>query len=518
MSRVHPILRVSVLAIPFLSSPSAWGQCLFEQKLTSPTPATSDNFGAALAMDGDVAAVGVPYSDLSASAGGAVECYRRDGERWELQQTLLSSASFSLRHQFGRSLAIDGERLFVGAHEYSDFYFSPVLGAAYVFRYFDPHPVEHIRAPGGGPYPRPWVEVQKLIASDGAHEDFFGYSLAASGDVIIVGASRHDRGLDSDADLGAAYIFRHDGTRFVEEQKLLSSDGDRGDWFGWEVALLGDVAIVGAPWHDQPSDDAGAAYVFRFNGVTWTETQKLTARNATSGAHFGLSMAISANTLMIGTFASGAGAAYVFEDLPGGWVQQQSLRARESQPGDRFGTVSLSNDIAVIGARGSQEARGMAYVYRRVGSQWVEGPRLMASDRQPGDEFGEAVAVSGDVAMVGSPDADNGLQDAGSVYSYTLKDLQLLATPRIVRVGDTVNFDTTRGEPGNPVTLFVVKLAGTPIFQRLPVLRFFDATGSWSVSGILQTSTGGVDVEFRTLSVNASGEIVCSNDALLTFQ
>ena len=111
-------------------------------------------------------------------------------------------------------------------------------------------------------------EDQIMLPLDGAAGDEFGFSIAVSGDVAIVGAPYADLPPNI-TDAGAAYIFRFDGSEWVEEIKVTAElDADVQDHFGWSVAIEGDVAIVGTPGDDTAASEAGAAYVFRYSGST----------------------------------------------------------------------------------------------------------------------------------------------------------------------------------------------------------------------------------------------------------
>jgi hypothetical protein len=217
-----------------------------------------------------------------------------------------------------------------------------------------------------------WVEEQKLLASDGASNDWFGISVAISGGVAVIGTS-------NGGGFGSAYVYRFDGTAWTEEQKLLASDGASGDRFGYSVALLGDVAVIGAEDDDDNGDKSGSAYVYRFDGIDWIEEQKLLASDGTAGDGFGHS-------------------------------------------------VTLSADEAVIAAFGNDSA----YVYRFDGANYAEKRKLLASDGESSDWFGIWVAASEGVVVIGAMyDDDNG-RDSGSAYVFgppTFVDVDLDIKP-----------------------------------------------------------------------------------------
>ena len=151
--------------------------------------------------------------------------------------------------------------------------------------------------------------------SPAAEFHFFGISVGISGDVAIVGAKGDD---DNGGFSGSAYVYRFDGTTWVEEQKLLASDGEAGDTFGDSVSISGEVVVVGATGGDDNGGDFGSAYVFRYDGVTWVEEQKLLPSNGEAGDDFGVSVSTSEGLAIVGAFLHddngfSSGAAYVYQ-------------------------------------------------------------------------------------------------------------------------------------------------------------------------------------------------------------
>jgi hypothetical protein len=248
----------------------------------------------------------------------------------------------------------------------------------------------------------------------------------------MVGAAHDD---DDGANSGSAYVFRWNGSSWVEEQKLLASDAAAGDMFGYRVSVSGDVALVGAKDDDDDGYASGSAYVFRWNGSSWVEEQKLLASDAAEADQFSESVSISGDVAMVGAAVAmvgaahddddgaNSGSAYVFRWNGSSWVEEQKLLASDGAADDRFGgSVSVSGDVALIGAsfNATGGSTGLAYVFRWNGSSWVEEQKLLASDGAAGDYFGFEVSISGDVALLGARwDDDNG-NDSGSAYVYEL--------------------------------------------------------------------------------------------------
>lgn len=272
-------------------------------------------------------------------------------------------------------------------------------------------------------------EKQKITASDWDEEDHFGISVALSGDVALIGAPGDEvNGLNS----GSVYVFRLDPAsgEWVEETKLIASDGEEMDLFGISVSLSGDVALIGAEKDDDMGNDAGAAYVFLYDAGSgaWSEEAKLTASDGAMDDEFGGSVALIGDVAVIGARSDQGlgpytGSAYVFRyDIgTGTWIEEAKLTAADGASYDYFGcSVDISGDTVVIGAKGSNDNTGSAYVFRHdtgAGS-WTEEAKLTASDGNTSDKFGSAVSLDGDQALVGAPDQDLNDPDAGSAYVF----------------------------------------------------------------------------------------------------
>jgi hypothetical protein len=227
---------------------------------------------------------------------------------------------------------------------------------------------------------------------------------------LIVGAPSQTLALEGDA-----YIYTRSGSSWSEPLRLGPDDGAAFIRFGFSVAISGDVAIVGALHGDGANPGAGAVYVFTRSGSSWPQSAKLYATDETYG-QFGWSVAISGSTVLVGspTADSSAGAVYAFTNTGSGW-NEQKLVASDALPGDEFGySVAVDGGLAVVGARGAPgrnnpqgSGQGKAYVFVDSSTGWVEhGTGLFAGDAADEDLFGTSAAVSGTTVMVGAPNAD----------------------------------------------------------------------------------------------------------------
>ena len=312
---------------------------------------------------------------------------------------------------FGWSVAISGQTAVVGAYA-DDTPGGADAGSAYVY------------VQNGGV----WVEQAHLFAADGAPGDGFGLAVAIDGETIVVGAHLDNTPLGQDA--GSAYVFVRNGTVWTQQAKLTAVDGATDDRLGVSVALSGEIAVLGAPGDDVGGSDSGSAYVFVRSGTVWTEQALLFAEDGVAFDAFGLSVALSGNTAIMGawfhdTEVVDEGSAYVFVRSGSVWSQQARLEASDSEYNDFFGTsVAISDDTAVVGAYTDDtpggENAGSAYVFVRTEGVWTEQAHLVPSDSGPYDFAGNAVAIAGDTAGVGGylNDTPAG-EDAGSAYVYT---------------------------------------------------------------------------------------------------
>jgi hypothetical protein len=370
-------------------------------KLLASDGSANDRFGYSVGIYDNSVIVGAEYDGDKGQYSGSAYIFRYNDSNWGEEQKLLASdgKSFDL---FGYSVGIWGNTAFIGARG------GDSTGSVYVFQF------------NGSS----WVEETKLFASDGEAGDWFGSSVAIRDDTAIVGAVYNYNG----SNFGSAYIFRFNGSSWVQEAKLFATDITGGNnWFGNSVSIWGDTAVVGVQFDDDGGNNKGSAYVFRFNGSNWVEEQKLLASDGEAGDTFGSSVGISGDTIVIGANGdddndSQSGSAYIFRFNGSSWVEQAKLLASDGQSHDEFGSaVGISGDIGVIGAyrdddNGSDS--GSAYIFQFNGSNWVEKAKFRAFDGEAGERFGYSVAIGGDDIIIGVPRDDDNGGYSGSAYVY----------------------------------------------------------------------------------------------------
>jgi len=490
---------------------------------SSPFPpffAGGDGFGTSAAISGDTVVVGAPSEDSnakgvdgdpmdnSAPESGAAYVFVRNGSTW-IQQAYLKASNaqggqlgFSDGDRFGWSVAISGDTVVVGAPNEASSATgvngdetdnsAPYAGAAYVF----------VRSGST------WSQQAYLKGSNTDKLDELGWSVAISGDTVVVGA-RHE-GSSGGPGSGAAYVYVRSGSTWVQQAYLKASNTRPIREFATSVAISGDTVVVGDPIEDSGAtgvdgdqDDhsatsAGAAYVFVRNGSTWTQQSYLKASNTEAYDSFGYSVAISGDTAVVGSFEedSGAtgvngdqtdnsarqsGAAYIFARSGSTWSQQAYLKASSTEEYDRFFRVAVSGDTVVVGAREEDSnatglngdpmnnlARdsGAAYVFVRSGSTWSQQAYLKASNTDENDGFGSGVGISGDTVIVAAwgesssatgvngDQTNNSIPAAGAAYVYSqVAQVSFEEIPAL-------------GLPGLTVLLLALATAGLLVLRR----------------------------------------------------
>lgn len=330
-----------------------------------------------------------------------------------------------------------------------------------------------------------------MKASNAGMNDQFGYAgagVALAGDTLVVGAPGEDssaKAVDGDQgdgldptpgnpqdgfDSGAAYVFWRYGSGWAQQAYLKSSDTAPYDLFGRAVAVSGDTVVVSAQGTDGKQEGVpyeGAVYVFVRDDGKWSRQARLEASNARYKTHFGTSVAISGDTLIVGAIGDGsaaggvngdptdesalnAGAAYVFRRDGTKWSQQACLKAPAPREFDEFGiAVAISGDTAVVGAVDAGAAS------TKPGAKGKDrGSPITASNAEAGDQFGGAVAISGGTVAAGAAQENsfasgiNGDQDSefrGSVLRAPPISLRFRAPPPGQR--SRRRLATARGRP-----------------------------------------------------------------------
>jgi hypothetical protein len=320
-----------------------------QAKLLPSDGADGDSFGNAVALDGDTAVIGAAFDTDNGEDSGSAYVFTRIGGGWTEQAKLLPADGVASDH-FGRAVALDGDTAVIGTFENS----SLDPGSAYVFTRI------------GGV----WTEQAKLLPSDGDVQDFFGAAVAVDGDTALIGAFHHD---GNGFEAGATYVFTRAGGVWTEQAKLMPADGAEYDRFGNAVALEGDTALIGAIEDSDNSSGSGSAYVFTRTGGVWTERAKLLPADGDSEDYFGCDVALDGDAAVIGAYLDEdngyhSGSAYVFARTDDEWTEEDKIMPSNVGPEAVFGgKVALYGETAVISARFDSPNgphSGSAYVFR----------------------------------------------------------------------------------------------------------------------------------------------------------
>ena len=348
-------------------------------KLTAGDAAASDWFGRSVALDGGTIVVGADDDDDGGTDSGSAYIFRTDdGGATYGQVAKLTASDAAAGDSFGVSVAIDGDTIVVGAR------FAGTGGAVYVFRTSD----------GGATY----GQVAKLTASDAAAGDIFGFDVAIDGATIVIGA----RGKDSYT--GSAYVFRttDGGATYGQVAKLTAADAAQWDNFGSSVAIDGDTIVIGASSDDDGGSYSGSAYVFRTTdgGATYVEVAKLTAADAAKYDHFGVSVAIAGGVVVIGADEDGNsgtgayngwGSVYVFREEGSGGA----AGAATASVGLIVGLVVAAAVLVVAGRLALNRFRSQSRASEQAAAADTEDIKLEATLSDAADEMAAAEPSTG---------------------------------------------------------------------------------------------------------------------------
>ena len=334
------------------------------------------DLGYSVAASGQTVIVGAPFIN-------AAYVFVQSNGAW-VQQAKLTVSDSGPSDMFGNSVAIDGDTAVIGAN------FNNTTGAAYVFTRSN----------------QSWALQQKLTASNGHANDFYGSSVAVSGDLAVVGApdvAALNQGVPQTGS-GAVYFYTRKLSTWKEEGSLTELDPGTHDLFGSCVAAGGSTVLACAAGrkHDQGAT-GGSVFALVNSAGNWTIQTEIVV--AVSG--FGMCAALDSNNALIGA----AGIAYLFTGSSGTWTQQAVLKPDNGGlVGYRIQSVALSGTTAVLGLPDATAA-GAVYVFDSSAGPWTQLAKVTPPDPSASESFGAAVAVSGSI-LAGGPAAI-----AGSAHS-----------------------------------------------------------------------------------------------------
>lgn len=439
----------------------------FKQKLLAADGTTNDVFASAVDVDGNWAVLGAPKQ---AATNGSAYFFQWDGTNWEQQAEVVAGDS-AVGDNFGEAVAISGDAAIVGATRpiFPDF-----TGQAYVFTRSGTN----------------WNQQGGPLTGGGPFEQF-GETVDIDGDQAIVGARLAANG--GGTATGAAYVFRRTGGTWALEDTLFAADGSDGDWFGRDVAIHGDHAIVGA---NARSNFTGGAYVFQRSGATWSQVAVLENPDGETNDLFGGAVDLGGDWAVVGTRHDEFQGAYLYRrDATLGWMLHGGLPDVYGR-GDFYGQdVALEDPYAVVGGgahailwkRGEEDWTKQIYLggsgddwdlagtrlavhWRNVlaghggddelGENAGAGWMLPVQDRNRQSElmptnnglhlFGSGIAVDGDRALVGA-EGGNVAQDFGYCGVFARTDEYWLAQTQLAPadVADNMLFGSAAALAGD---------------------------------------------------------------------
>jgi len=375
-------LNFAGAAYVFRRAAGVWTQ---EAELNAPVPELHDDFGTSVAIQGNLALVGAPDFPVSAFTGpGTVYLFRFDGVSWNLD-TILNAADAAADAVFGRSVALDGNRILVGA-QLARSGGVAFAGAAYAF-HFDG---------------TAWVQDAKFTDAVPLAWEGFGSKVSLQGDTGLVSVPAAPVGIHNGA--GEVHVYRDVAGTWSQEAVLQSNFPDDFEGFGNAVSIDGDLALIGMPADTiNGITNVGSAFLFRRTGTVWALEKKLEPQTIVSNLAFGGSVSLSGNLAL----------------------------------------VSIAGDNSVPNPRGGAQA------FRFDGVHWVREPEFSPSDPGAPHAFGRSLSLDGSTALVGDPSQASGFPGDGSAYVFDLAPPFLLAfSPDPLESGNKATLSVTHGTPG----------------------------------------------------------------------
>ncbi len=412
----------------------------------APDGGSIDQFGVRAVRFGDWAVIGAPRHNANQ---GAAYVFRNNSGVWQCFQKFTPTVSAG-PPQLGWGLAYSNSRIAVGAYA-ETVSGTNLAGAVYTYAFDGAM----------------WVSAGKIAnPSPGSNE--FGISLAMFGDRLAIGAE--GRTIAGSVRAGSVYIYEWNGAAWQQQQVIDNPLPAQEDLFGSWVAMNDLWLAVGSDGDDTYASNSGTVYMYERVGALWTYRGALPRAGAGSGDFFGQTLALHENTLIVGApfhdvAGTDAGSAYVYTYDGIGWTEAQRLNAAPASVSDAFGVgVAFDGTNLIVGAiagPGQSADSGNAYVFRKVSGMWTQQYVLQADDGLNGDAFGggrRAIGLENGRVLVGSPRDDyNGHTDAGSAYFFDLDPVGLTIDDQP---------DNVTAGPGQ-TAMFSVAVSGTaPILHQ----------------------------------------------------
>ncbi len=350
-------------------------------------------FAKAVALSGDWFVAGAEGDRTNGEYAGAAHVFRREAGDWtEVAKLLASDGEASAG--FGHSVAISGKRIVAGAPWQNAH--GNDSGAAYVFEWDDQG--------GSG-----WRQTARLTPDDARRLEEFGYSVACEADRIVVGAP------SSTLDAGAAYVFNWDGAAWIQGAKLLPDAERIGDFFGHSIATRGDRIVAGALLDDEAGTDAGAVYVFHWDGAKWQREAKLLP-DAPGTVDFSRFLAFDGARLIVSARLQFSGWVYVYRLNGDQWALEAKLTLDDTGEWDQFGEALVFFGGKILAG---DYTKNEAYLYDQRDGAWILRDVLYHRELPEDHDFARSAASDGETLIVGAPgDDDDGIKGWAYAFEY----------------------------------------------------------------------------------------------------
>lgn len=454
--------------------------------------ASNDVFGSAVDISGDFLVSGAPLKNNgNQSNTGEVYIYEKSGADWNLM-TSITASDREADDRFGTSVAIDGNRVVVGAPFDDDIANS--TGAVYIFEYDGTN----------------WNEITKLTDPALQANDEFGHDVSINGDWIAIGVPKDD---DLNANSGAVWMYEFDGTNWTYHSTLTSAFTEFGEeLFGYSVSVNGARLAVGSPLDDDAATDAGNAFIYDYDGTNWNFTEKLVPSDGGNSFSFGFDLELDQDQVIVGAYGGNpnllsAGAAYIYQFDGSNWNEQQIIFSNDATADDWFGyKVGIDGETAIMSAINDDDngtSSGSVYVYRWDQTEWIQEFKVISNDGNNGDEYGNAIAIDDLDFIVGAYKRDISGSNSGKGYAYSLCSYKpefdlCMATVDSTSQGHWLLFETPRATLVDSFYVYADYGAG---FQRIEGLEYGETP---------QVYNGGIDfindtIQYYLASINVCG-------------
>ena len=376
-----------------------------------------DYYGASVSIDGDYIVVGSKYKDTQFNNAGGVYLYKKQSNGTVKQIAKIQADNGSTSDYFGSSVSISGDYIIVGAYQKREDgtrLFN--AGSAYLFKRNSDNTDDV-------------VQIAEIHADDAQRDDYFGYSVAISGDYIVAGAYEEDT---SGKRAGSAYIFkRNSDINITQIAKIQANDAEAYDSFAKSVAIDKKYIIIGSEYENS----MGSAYLFKINSDdNITQLAKLQAEDIKPSQYFGSSVSIDDNYIAIGSYKDndGEGSVYIFQKYSDINITQiAKIQPNDIKNDKNFGlSVAIDGNYVVSGAYQENKIlstdAGSAYIFQINSdskNDFTEISKIESGNNNNDDNFGYSVSISGNIIVIGAVGEDIADINAGSAYIFDMRPI-----------------------------------------------------------------------------------------------